>query len=176
MNDSNPLADAITSELQVLIGQPIGDGWGAADMQIFEFGAPRPKQNRTGEIVEVSDIKLHLQCRWRLVDGRSVLFGRDDLYRPADETIPADQFDWDQQEAVLDVAQNAWFEKHRSSPPIVRDVHGDPYGGFRIELTGGFTLECFPCDSAPDEHWRFFGHRADGSHFVVTGAGIDEID
>lgn len=175
----DPLADRITSELSMLIGQPIGDCWRVADMQIFEFGPRHLKRNRKGEMVEASDISLHIQCRWRFVDARSILFGRDDLSYPADETIPQEQFDWDKSSSVLDVAQSGWFEKHGASLPVVQQVQGDGYGGFQIALTGGFTLECFPCDSQRSEyseHWRLLGHRADGSHFVVTGDGIEKSD
>lgn len=173
------LADRITSELQVLIGQPIGDCWRAANMQVFEFGPRRQRQNRKGEVVEVSDIRLHIQCRWRFMDTQSILFGRDDLNYPADETTPPEQFDWDKADSVLDVAQREWFDKHRPLRPMVQEVQGDAYGGFRIALAGGFALECFPCDSRRgeySEHWRLLGHRADGSHFVVTGDGIEVGD
>jgi hypothetical protein len=171
-----PLADRITSELSVLVGQPIGDCWRGADMHIFEFGPRRQTRNRKGDLVEVSDLKLHIQCRWRFVDGRSILFGRDDLNYPADDSIPVEQFDWDKADSVLDVARRSWFEKHRGSLPVVREVRGDAYGGFRIALAGGYALECFPCDSQRgeySEHWRLLGHRPDGSHFVVTGDGVE---
>jgi hypothetical protein len=173
------LADRITSELQVLIGQPIGDCWRAANMQVFEFGPRRQRQNRKGEVVEVSDIRLHIQCRWRFIDAQSILFGRDDLNYPADETTPPEHFDWDKADSVLDVAQRKWFDKHRPLRPMVQEVQGDAYGGFRIALAGGFALECFPCDSRRgeySEHWRLLGHRADGSHFVVNGDGIEVGD
>ena len=174
-----PLADRITSELRTLIGQPIGDCWRAANMQIFEFGARHQRQNRKGEVVEVSDLRLHIQCRWRFVDRHCILFGCDDLNYPADTTIPSEQFDWDKAESVLDAAQRGWFEKHRPSLPEVQEVQGDSFGGFRIALAGGFALECFPCDSRRgeySEHWRLLGHRADGWHFVVTGDGVEVSD
>ncbi len=170
------LADRITAELRVLVGQPIGDCWRVANMQIFEFGPRRQMRNRQVEMVETSDISLHIQCRWRFVDGRSILFGRDDLSYPADESTPPELFDWDKAESVLDVAQRTWFEKHRPSLPVVSEVQGHSYGGFRIALTGGYALECFPCDSRRgeySEHWRLLGHRADDSHFVVTGEGVE---
>ena len=80
---------------------------------------------------------------------------------------------------MLDVTQRQWFERHRDVLPKVLDVRGDVYGGFQVELEGGFVLEAFPCDSARgeySEHWRLLGHRADGPHFVVTGYGIEGED
>jgi hypothetical protein len=155
-------------------GRPIVDCWRAADMQIFEFGPGRRMMNRNGEEVEVGEVRLHIQSRWRLVDSERILFGRGDLSYPADANIPAAEFDPDERESVLDANQRAWFGRHRAAAPKVRNVAGDRYGGFRVELEGGFVLECFPCDSRRgeySEHWRLLGHRADGSHFVVTGEG-----
>jgi hypothetical protein len=173
------LADRITAELSVLVGQPLGDGWRAADMQVFEFGPRRQIPNRSGGLVEVGAFAIHLQCRWRFVDGRSILFGRDDLSRPADESTPAEQFDASRGESALDVARRSWFDRHRPSPPVVLEARGDTYGGFRIALAGGYALECLPCDSRRGEyaeHWRLLGHRPDGSHFVVTGDGVEPDD
>lgn len=173
------LADRITTELRVLLGQPLADCWRMANMQIFEFGPRRCIVNREGVEVEVSELKLHVQCRRRLVDGSQILFARDDLNLPADEAVPIEDFDWDKHESMLDVTQRQWFERPRDVLPKVVGVRGDVYGGFQVELEGGFVLEVFPCDSARgeySEHWRLLGHRADGSHFVVTGYGIEAED
>jgi len=173
----NSLNDAVTAELQCLVGEPITDCWRAANMQIFGFGPRRPQLNRKGESIEAGDICLHIQCRWRFVDSNEILFARDDLGYPADPSIACEDFDWDKQESVLDARQKAWFRSHGENPPRVLNVAGDCYGGFRIELEGGVALECIPCDSRRgeySEHWRLLGHRADGSHFVVTGDGVEE--
>jgi hypothetical protein len=173
------LADRINYELRVLIGQPIADCSRVANMQVFGFGPRRQKRSREGEIVELGHIRLHIQCRWRFVDERCILFGRDDLLVPADDSVSMEEFDWDKAESALDVAQRKWFELHRSDLPTVIAVGGDAYGGFRISLAGGYTLEGFRCDSRRDEcseHWRLFGHRANGSHFVFTGDGIQGED
>ncbi|MCC6126248.1 MAG: hypothetical protein IT426_14920 [Pirellulales bacterium] len=173
------ISEKITAELSVLLGQPIGDCWRAANMQIFEFGSRHRKLNRMGEEIEVSDFRLHVQCRWRMTDAKSIIFGRDDLNYPADDSILLEEFDWDKQPSVLDMRQKQWFEEHRAQPLKVVYAHGDVYGGFRIALEGDFALEAFSCDSRKDEyseHWRLLGHRTDGAHFVVTGHGIEGKD
>ena len=38
-------------------------------MQIFEFGPLHVSLNRWGQEVETADLRLHIQCRWRLVDA-----------------------------------------------------------------------------------------------------------
>jgi hypothetical protein len=173
------LAKRITAELCVLINQPIGDCWRAANMQIFEFGPRVRIVNRKGEEVETSDLRLHVQCRWRLTDAEKVIFGTDDINYPADESISPKEFDWDEHRAALDVVQRRWFDQQRDSPQKVVAVRGDAYGGFQLQFEAGVALEAFPCDSRRGEYserWRLLGHRADGSHFIVTGFGIEGED
>ena len=173
----NPLADRISAELRALIGESINDSWRAANMQMFGFGPMHKFVNRKGDEDEGSDLNLHIQCRWRIVDGTRILFGSDDLLRPADEEIPVDDFDWDKNDSVLDVVQRTWFAKRHSEPLCVMAVTGDDYGGFRLELEGGVVLEVFPCDSDRgeySEYWRLLGHRSDGYHFVITGYGVED--
>lgn len=171
------LADRITTELQVLIGEPMSDCWRAANMQIFEFGPRHKWVNRKGEEVEGGDLRLHVQCRWRIVDAARIVFGRDDLLRPADENVSLDDFDWDKDDSVLDVVKRDWFAQRRTAPLHVVNATGDIYGGFRITLEQDVVLEAFPCDSERgeySEHWRLLGHRSNGSHFVITGYGIED--
>jgi hypothetical protein len=173
------LAKRIFAELQVLIGQPIADCWRAADMAIFEFGSRHRIVNRKGDEVEVGDISLHVQCRWRVVDAANILFGSDDLYSPADESVSFDDFDRDKQESVLDIRRREWIVQCRDKALKVIGVAGDAYGGFQSTIEDGITIESFPCDSIRDEyseHWRLRGHRPDESHFVVAGYGIEGVD
>jgi hypothetical protein len=170
------LAARITAELRALIGQPMGGCWRAANMQIFEFGPRLRIVNRKGEDVETSDVCLHVQCRWRLVDVETIIFGSDDINYPADESVSLDEFDWDKHQSVLDAVQRQWFNQQRGSPLKVEDVRGDAYGGFKLEFEGGVALEAFPCDSRRSEYseqWRIFGHRVNRSHFVVTSFGVE---
>ena len=146
-------------------------------MQIFEFGPQHAYVNRCGEQVEGSDLRLHVQCRWRIVDEARILFGSDDLLRPANPEIPLGDFDWDKDASVLDVVQRKWFAGHRQTPLHVVSATGNAYGGFRIGLKKGVLLEGFPCDSDRSEyseHWRLLGHRPDGSHFVICGYGVED--
>jgi hypothetical protein len=172
----NTLAERITAELCALIGQPLTGCRRALNMQMFGFGPRHLTVNRRGEDVEVSKLGLHVQCPWRLVNGETIICGLGDLDYPGDPSIAREDFDWDKHTSLLDVAQRHWFASRLDSPPKVVSVHGGAFGGFRICLDCGVTLEAFPFDSRKDEYserWRLFGHRTDGSHFVVTGYGIE---
>lgn len=170
------LADQITAELGVLIGEPLSACWRVANMQVFEFGPMHEMLNRKGKKVNGSDLRLHVQCRWRIVDGKHILFGCDDLLKPANAEIPIDEFDWDKDDACLDVAQRNWFLEHRDAPLQVVSAMGDNYGGCRIQLQDRVSLELFPCDSdrsESSEHWRMFHSDPNKSHFVITGNGVE---
>jgi hypothetical protein len=170
------LAERIKSELDRLRGQPIVECTRAANMQMFGFGPQTKAINRRGDEYQRAQIRLHVQSRWRLVDATAILFASDDLNYPADDRTSLDNFDWDKHQSLLDIKQLGWFEQHTASPPRVIATSGDRYGGFAISLESGHTLECFPCTSQRrenSEHWRLFGHRADGGHFVITGNGIE---
>jgi hypothetical protein len=169
------LAERITTEMSALLGQQIVECGRAANMQMFGFGPRHPKVNRKGEAIEVCQFSLHIQCRWRLVDVAKIVFGSDDLHYPADDSIPWDQFDWDKNLSVLDVLQREWFTQRTIMPLKVLNVCGDKYGGFQVQLDSDFALEAFPCGlgrGERSEHWRFFGHRDDGSHFAITTDGV----
>ncbi len=73
------LGERISVELHVLVGHPIVDCWRVANMQIFEFGPRTQIVNRKGEDVEIGEFRLHVQCRWRLVDAEKIIFGSDDI-------------------------------------------------------------------------------------------------
>src|SRR4030042_7067785 len=107
------LAHHISVELRVLIGQRIVDCWRVANMAVFEFGPRQRIVNSKGEEVEVSELRLHVQCRWRMVDEAGILFGSDALNYPADENVPLEDFDWDKQDSVLDIRRREWFIQNR---------------------------------------------------------------
>lgn len=168
----NAIAEQITAELASLIGQPLSECGRAANMQIFGFGPLQRARNRQGEEIESSPIRLHIQSHWRFVGPAGILFGRDDLNRPADESLTENEFDWDQHDSVLDARQRTWICEYRESLPKVIGASGNRHGDLRIEFEFGFALETFCCDSDRSdysEQWRLFGHRADGSHFVMSG-------
>lgn len=171
----NAISEQITAELATLIGQPLSECGRAADMQVFGFGPLQRSRNRQGGEIESSQIRLHIQSRWRFVSLAGILFGRDDLNRPADEGLTENEFDWDQHATVLDIAQRSWMTEHSESLLKVIGASGNQYGDLRIEFEFGFALETFCCDSNRSdysEQWRLFGHRADGSHFVVSGQSV----
>jgi hypothetical protein len=171
-------ADKITEELAVLVGLPMSDWWRAAGMQILEFGPKHKIVNRRGEEVERSDISLHLQCFWRLVDSERIVFGHEDLDQPADKSIDPSDFDWDKDDSVLDFHLSKWRAQYYDTPPLVVEATGDAYRGISLALDNGHNLQTFPCstpwnEEEDNEYWRLCGHRKDGRHFVVADIWVE---
>lgn len=95
---------------------------------------------------------------------------------PAEREAPPDDFEWDEKESSLEVTQRRWFEDHRISAFKVVDAKRDPYGGCKIDLEKGFSLELYPCSSNRNEHLEhrrlLVGRAPEVSHFVVRGYGV----
>lgn len=175
----NALADRITSELQRLVGRPFTDCRRVCNLHIFEFGPKQKRVNRKGQVVELAETRIHVSCPWRVVQQGRILFGSDDLYWPADDAIPLDDFDWHKHNSVLDVASREWLGQHRDAPLKVISAAGNDCGGFRIQLEESVLFEAFPCSSPSrdySEHWSLLDDRSGGTYLEVTANGIEEQD
>ena len=170
------MKEAIEKALQGLIGMPLWKAHRAADMQVLQFGARHPTTTRRGDVAMVGDCALHIQCGWRIVGASGIVTGRRDLYSPAgaDPYQDLDQFDY---EGPLpnrrDVRLAALLEEREAAPLVVRSCAADGVGGFRLEFNDAFVLDVVPDDSTDSEHWRLLHPHTNGSHFVVTGKGIE---
>jgi hypothetical protein len=168
-----PDNDEITDALQILIGQPIGRSRRAANMQIFSFGQLITSHNRKGEQIEIETFALHVQCQWRFTAQGRILFGRHDLWLPADERIALDEFDYDKQPSRLDITQRQVFASLMNVGATVTAAGATQYGGFSIEIGGVSTLEAWPSGSADkSELWRLFRNEEESQHFVVKANGV----
>jgi hypothetical protein len=170
------LREQIEKALQHLVGMPMWRAGRAADMQCFGLGARHPIINDRGELTEVGDYALHISCGWRIVGPAGIVVGRRDLFYPAgdDPYQGLDDFDYEGPTPNRrDVRVAALLQERASSPLVVESCSADDVGGFRLNLTGGFTLEAWPDDSLEGDYWRLFASSDDAPYFVVTGCGID---
>ena len=141
-------------------------------MAMFDFGARRKVVDFRGSEKEVGEFALHVQCAWRITREDRVIIGSRDIHYPADHSegqeIP-DEFDWDRDPNRLDKLLHTLFEEGTKELKVERVEVGDA-GRFLAVLSRDFSLEVFPDDSLPLEHWRLFNPYAEQPHFVVTGA------
>jgi hypothetical protein len=169
------LQERVIAALSPLVSLPL---WGAAralNMEMFKFGERRTRPNRKGQLVEVGEYALHIQCPWRIVGPEGVIVGPEDRSYPEDEDADWTDFDSDGR-SRCEARMEAWLSGYSATPLKVQRVEADSVGGFKTFLQHGFVLEAFPADSLRgeySEHWRLFGPSNEG-HFVVTGYGVQE--
>jgi hypothetical protein len=122
---------------------------------------------------------LHVQCAWRIAGPTGILVGSADRYLAAgpDPLKDYETFEWDRPGANrCDERMATFFDARGIDVPVVEAASADYAGGFRLDLSGGLTLDVFPDDSLGGEHWRLFQPGTEWEHFVVTGRGVGEED
>ncbi|WP_052292887.1 hypothetical protein [Desulfofarcimen acetoxidans] len=78
-----------------------------------------------------------------------------------------DDFVWDKLgENRFDEKVNE-FKKRLKTNIIVTEISADIFGGLKMCLDSGISLELFPDDSMEDEFWRFIVFEGKNKHFVV---------
>lgn len=135
--------EQVRLQLQALLGL---DLWGigqSADLTWFEFGNKRTVIDRRGNSKEVGEYAIHVQCPWRMSDGKSILHGSGD-------------------DNITDL--NVSF--------VVESVDINNLGGFTILLQSATTLTVFPDFQEDGEYWRIFQPYTQHEHFVVTSSGV----
>ena len=156
------------------------DLWGAgraADLKTFQFGPRQQVTDRHSKVRDVGTYALHVSCAWRVTSPMSIIVASRDRYYPSEKSgfgIDDANFMWDQPGANLcDERIAKLFDDHVAEASLVVDaITTDAVGGASIVLRQGFTLDIFPDDSLPDEHWRLLSPSTKTPHFVVTGNGI----
>lgn len=155
-------ATEIEQAVAPLVGLPLRSATRLVDLLELRFGAD-----------DDGGYTLHIACPWRLADGERILVGSGDLFTPADPDEEPETFDWEQPGASwLDVRLGELWERFDGSPPAVRGIGVDPFGGLALALGSGMTLELFPA-STPTGHiatefWRL-SQPGQGTPHVVFG-------
>ena len=142
----------------------------AGNMRMFHFG--KITQTSTGTIGQFA---MHAQCPWRIRQGSKIITGFHDWYEPAVGFEPPDHWE----PSTGNSLQEEWFRflfncsaedggllVNRTNNLVVTSVAADSLGGCKIALSGGCTLEVFPCASV-GEAWRLFEPDKGTPHFVV---------
>lgn len=149
----------------------------AADLQGFHFGEKRVLVSqvgpRRGQVREVGDYALHVQCAWRIRGPNGIVVAsRDRYYRAGPDPVPAeDDWDWSKPGANrCDVRIQDWLATRAYT---VERIGADTMGGFVLSLADNFALDVFPDDSLGSEHWRLLRPGDASAHVVVTGSGIE---
>lgn len=172
---NSTLQQEMQRALAPLAGLALWEMGRAADLQWFAFGERRVVHDFRGDPKEVGEFALHLQCAWRITGRDKVLVASRDLYYPAGSTenLVPPGFQWDVQGANRrDALGAALFQGGKEF--TVREVNVSAAGAFSLTFGDDVSLEVFPDDSAPEEHWRIFRPALDEPHWVFRSEGLSE--
>jgi len=163
------MIETIFNSAGVLIGKRLW-GWSrAAGMIAFQFGGRRAVRKFRGNLVDVGDYAVHVQCAWRFVHEEKVIVGSEDIFYPSDPSEGnLSEFDWQKQPNRQDrLLQNLLQDE--SHPLVVERLIPGVAGRVTLVFSDGFLLELFPAGSE-NEGWRLFRPDTDEPHFVVFGS------
>jgi hypothetical protein len=68
--------------LKRLIGKRLWAANRAGEMATFQIGDRQTVRKFRGDMVEVGEYALHVQCPWRITRGLDIVVGSSDLYYP----------------------------------------------------------------------------------------------
>jgi hypothetical protein len=167
----------VERHLHAIVGKRLLRSDRAADMEMLAFGEPRKVRTFKGDIKEVGEYSLHIQCPWRIMGPAGIVVGSHDVHyvseaspheRASNSEEARDQID----HTLRDERMNSLLG---ASPLFVESVQADSAGGFRLALTGGYTLEVFP-DASPGgrlEMWRLLSPGTEREHFVMLSNSFE---
>ncbi len=167
------MKEEIEKATRVLVGTALWGHRRTADLSSFHFGGRRRVKTFHGDLADVGEFAINVQCPWRIVEYDRVLVGNGDLYYPPEARTdePGAAFDWQHQTSRLDYLMTIFFQSGRREVNLLQ-VEVGAGGGLQIALDGACLLELFPNDSFSKEHWRLLKPGTEEPHFVVSGEGI----
>jgi hypothetical protein len=176
MNDTAPnLQVEIESALKVLLGLHLSIARNAGNMKGFHFG--KTTRRETGLVGQYA---LHIQCPWRLDSTSGVVTGSDDFYVRGDDNLDEN---WEPgtvtghlQNQILAQLLGGYDQQTRSYISTeerlnVTSVRADGFGGFELELSGGYRIVVFPAGSR-GEYWRLLSPGVSTAHVVVGNRSV----
>jgi hypothetical protein len=126
-------------------------------MEYFDLGKRVTTKNRRGEVVEIGEYNLHVDCTWRVIGPRGIVVGVEDFGYPPDSSL-WEKWNLKKDPSRGDTLLQAWLKKHEKNLLVITSIEADAIGGFRLFLAHGFTLDVLPTRSK-GEHWRFLIDR-----------------
>lgn len=157
----------LESELSGLAGERLRYIGRAVDLVWIGFGEDVEIEERRGGTRIVARRALHLQCPWRISRDSLPLVGSQDVYRsPGSDELDDDAVDRAGGTA-FDVAARALTAEAEQLDLRVTSLAADEWGGLRLVLDGGLTLEALPLSTRSTELWRYIVFDEPGHHLVV---------
>lgn len=91
------MKEDFTSQLNSMMGLPLGDLGRSSNLVWFSFGRSKIVQSLMGLEKRVAEFSLHVQCSWRITGrNQSIIAESKDIYQPSSKYHGSDdEFFWD---------------------------------------------------------------------------------
>jgi hypothetical protein len=159
----------------LIVGKKLTEMVRVLDMQMFRIGETYQRTaeygRQKGEVIDVSEFSIHVQCPWRVSHGTRIVLGQHDRFFP----VPGS----DGSVNIIEPEENTprWLERQvcelfRAQPDglSVLGVAISELGDLEIRFEGDYLLSIFPAASIPGtecENWRLV---SEASHLVAYTA------
>jgi hypothetical protein len=165
------MMDGPESALRPLVGRYLTRVGRAVDLEAFCF-------DPVGDGADNHDLAgrawLHVQCSWRILRAGRILVGYTDMVDPPSDW-PGGDFDPNASGPTRrDELTYAYIDERQANRRRVVTVETSARGDATITFDDDTVLELFPDAASPGvEYWRLLA--PDGSHAVMTGAGLERL-
>lgn len=159
--------------LDKLLNQPLCAIGRASNMLWLGIGKKIKILNLKGKQVEKSEISLHVQSMWRIIDTekKEILLASSDFYSPRDNNTLYKDFVWDiQGRNLFDKKAPEWMEK--ANPVFIIDYQINSLGDLVLILSNNNRIEIYVNSSDDTESWRMLDNDYNKEHLVMTGKGV----
>ncbi|MEU1290388.1 hypothetical protein [Kitasatospora sp. NPDC005856] len=164
--------EATRAALRELEGQPFTAIGRAATLVWLTFGDDVPWVDHRGEQTVRPEMSLHLQCRWRLLNGVSAMVQEGDLHVPGAGAAAGFEAGGDIGTSRFDDRVETVTQLIAADAPVVDHVRiGDEFD-LQLMLSSGMSLEVFPAGRPEWEDWRFLGSGEERPHYVVENRSM----
>lgn len=174
MSDQADVGTAVGNALAELVGLQILATNDVCGVRCFHFG-----EWHVHEDGERASFGLQIHCAWRIEDNDRIVTGSGDCFSRTDGNEDPSWEPGDPGGHLLEERLRGLFGSYEPGNDLcenqtaslrVLSIDAERFGGFRMQLSGGYTLVVFPRGSKVEE-WALI--RAAGeAQFVIEGGKV----
>lgn len=154
-----------------LIGKQIHSIRRLYDVLFLGIGESMTIQNDKRNLIITSEIGLHIQSTWRIVNKEKseIWLASSDLYAPNSPVVMSRDFKW-YVKNLFDEKSQKWL--NRESPVYIKKFKTTKFGDLFLYLSNGDCLEIWVNASDATECWRLIKYKSGEIHCVSRGSGV----
>ncbi len=159
--------------LNNLIGKRLQYICRSCDLIDFGFGAVLQRKASNGKVHNYNEYALHVQCAFRLSEGKNLLLGQDDLFTCMNgeygctDLAKKDTCLFDNKVKIINQLLS-------ENPEYIAQISINPLGDLSI-LLNTMRIDIFITGSNEFEMWRLFAVNTDKPHLIRLGNRFEFI-